>query len=69
VDCVFLRTEYINDYFNTLGSKIVIAIPKTAMAEHQVTAFQITAECKISVFATMMQTKKEDRATSIIMVM
>lgn len=32
-------------------------------------AFQINAECKISTFAIMMLAKKEERATSIIIVM
>ena len=33
------------------------------------TTFQIKLECSISVFATIMLTKKEDRATSITIVM
>lgn len=40
-----------------------ITIPKTAMRIQQITVFQIIAECKISALATMMLTKKEDKAT------
>ena len=51
---------------SNLGITTVQIIPKTAMKVQQTTAFQITAECKISALATMMLAKKEERATRMI---
>ena len=42
-----------------------IPIPKTAIRIQPITAFQINPECKISALATIMHTKKEDRATNV----
>jgi hypothetical protein len=56
-------------YSNILGRKIVIAIPATAIVIHTKTAFHITPECKVSALAIIMHTKKEDRATTMIIKM
>ena len=47
----------------------VIPIPETAIRIQPVVAFQINPECKISALATIMHTKKEDRATTMIIKM
>ena len=39
------------------------------MRIQQITAFQINPECKISALATIMHTKKEDRATTMVIKM
>ena len=47
----------------------VIPIPETAIRIQPVAAFQINPECKIYALATIMNTKKEDRATTMIIKM
>lgn len=46
-----------------------MTVPEIAIRAQMATAFQIRLECNISTFATIMLAKKEDRATSIIIVM
>lgn len=51
------------------GTIIAMTVPEIAIRIQIATAFHIRLECNISTFATIMLTKKEDRATSIIIVM
>ena len=46
--------------FNTFKRSIIVVIPVAVIKIVHKTTFPITAECKISTFATMMLTKKEE---------